>query len=174
MSNLHFTPTGELQWPKLTRPDEFRGKSAFKTDLVLDPKDDEVVAFMAVLEETVFQDLEKGAYKPVKEVDGKLVLSFKRNADFGPPRILMAVRDEDGELMMNEHGFTKLVEAPAPGPIWGGTKANVSFTPYFYAGGVGFGLAGVGIIEYIAPPPRDEAQTMVPSGTSRLKGKKLI
>jgi len=137
---VNYSPVGTLKYPRLNKPDEFRGKSSFKTILVLDPKDEAVIEFMEKLDTHVFDRLNEGDYRPVKEVDGMLELTVKRNSDFGPPLFFEPTGPKSSEKLDR-----------APGLIWGGTEASVSFTCYHYEGGVSFALAGVTIHKLVEP-----------------------
>jgi len=142
---VNYSPVGKLHYPRLNKPDEFRGKTFYKTIVILDPKNEEVEAFVAKLEEHVFSKLNKGDYKPLKtNDDGMLELTVKRNADYGEPKFFKPTGPKSSERLDR-----------APGLIWSGTEASVSFTAYHYDTGVSFALAGVTIHNLVEPKPRD-------------------
>jgi hypothetical protein len=138
---VNYSPVGTLVYPRLNKPDEFRGKSFYKAVVLLDPKNEEVQAFVEKLDTHVFNKLDKGDYRPLKtNADGMLELTVKRKADFGPPRFFLPTGERSSEEIDQ-----------APGLIWGGTEASVSFTAYNYTGGVTFALTGVTIHKLVEP-----------------------
>lgn len=138
---VNYSPVGEFKFPRLNKPDEFRGKSSYKTTVLLDPSKDEVKEFVAKLDAHVFDKLKKGDYRPLKEnADGMLELVVKRNADFGAPKFFKPTGERSSEQIER-----------APGLIWGGTTGSVSFTAYHYEGGVSFAMAGVTVHNLVEP-----------------------
>lgn len=140
---VNYSPVGELKFPRLNKPDAFRGSSAYKTVVLLDAEDAEVIEFVEKLELHVFKDLKKGDYRPLKLVDGVYELTVKRKESLGKPLFFEPTGDRSSEMLER-----------APGLIWGGTRASVSFTAWPYDGGVTFGLIGVSIHELVVPPKK--------------------
>ena len=143
---VNYSPVGILKFPRLNKPDEFRGKTFYKTVVILDPKDQEVIDFVEKLESHIFSNLKAGDYRPLKKnADGMLELTVKRNADFDAPKFFKPTGPKSSEQLPK-----------APGLIWGGTEASVSFTSYQYQGGVTFALAGVTIVKLVEPPKQED------------------
>jgi len=145
---VNYSPVGTFKFPRLNKPDEFKGNSFFKTTVVLDPEDDAVIEFMDKLDSHVFKDMKKTDYKPIKiNEEGQIELVVKRKAAFGPPRFFVPTGEKSSEEIEK-----------APGLIWGGTTGSVSFTSYKYEGGVTFAMTGVTIHDLVEPAPREEAK----------------
>jgi hypothetical protein len=144
---VNYSPVGTLKYPRLNKPDTFKGKTFYKATLVLDPANAEVQEFVDKLETHVFSNLSEGDYRPLKMNDeGMLELVVKRNADFGAPKFFVPTGEKSSEQIEK-----------APGLIWGGTEASVSFTSYPYDGGVSFAMAGVTIHKLVEPEKKEEA-----------------
>lgn len=142
---VNYSPVGTLKYPRLNKPDTFKGKTFYKATLILDPANEEVQEFVEKLETHVFSKLKEGDYRPLKMVDGMLELVTKRNADFDAPKFFAPTGPKSSEQL-----------GSAPGLIWGGTEASVSFTTYQYDGGVSFALTGVTIHKLVEPENKGE------------------
>ena len=142
---VNYSPVGTLKFPRLNKPDEFKGKTFYKAVVILDPANKEVQDFVEKLETHVFSKLKTGDYRPLKTVDGMLELTVKRNAEFGAPKFFVPTGPKSSEQIDR-----------APGLIWGGTEASVSFTAYQYDSGVSFAMAGVTIHKLVEPEKREE------------------
>lgn len=149
---VNYSPVGILKYPRLNKPDEYNGQSFFKAVLVLDPTSVEVQEFVNKLETHVFSNLTEKDYRPLKMVDGMLELTVKRKADFGAPKFFKPTGERSSELLEK-----------APGLIWGGTEASVSFTSYNYGRGVTFALAGVTIHKLVEPEKQAEVKKDISS-----------
>ena len=147
---INYTPVGILSYPKLNKPDVptlFKGASTYQTTILLKKDDEGVAEFMEKLTTHVLSDLKEGDYSPVKDLGDSYSIKVKRKSDFGQPKFLEP--KPDGEFGSN------LLDK-APGLIWSGTEASVSFTSYRYATGVTFALCGVCIHKLVEPEKQDK------------------
>lgn len=157
---VNYTPVGTLEFPRLNKPDEFRGKKSFQTQIVLDKSNADVQDFLDKLDTHVLSKLKDGDYRPIKIDGDKVTIKVKRNADFGAPSFY--------EPKSEGKGFDKLEKAP--GLVWSGTKASLGFTTYEYDGGVSFNLVSVAVHELVEPENKTET---APAKKPELKKRKV-
>lgn len=173
------TPKGIFKFPALHKPDTYKGDTRYKTDLLLDPNDDEVQAFISKLERIRDEHVEKvkkyltdegkpGLAKKVKVREVVKDDLDKEGNETGLVYISAAMKAEykdkqTGQLKPLRPKFfdargQKIKRAPE---IWGGTvgRLGVDLMPTLRAAdgawGVGFFLDAVFIIDLKGPGGRD-------------------
>lgn len=78
------SPKGVASYPHLTEPDVFKGKSSFKTNLVLDPADEGVQAYLDDLKaasEAAFSEGKANMEASLSEAKGKQIKELKEKLE---------------------------------------------------------------------------------------------
>lgn len=105
------TPAGTAVWPKLNKPDTFKGKTTFNVKLKLDTNDEKVQAFLAKVNEAHEASLGwakaeiEAALASTKEASKKGALKKKLEAVRLAASPVKPVLDEDG----NETNFVQIL-----------------------------------------------------------------
>jgi hypothetical protein len=167
------SPAGIAQYPRLNKPDEYKGKKSYKSNLILDPEDEGVQEFLDRVKDvaeasmaSAVAELKKGDGKKkakAKKVElflpyepeyddngdetGKVIVKARKNAEF----------EKDGEVVQTKvHIFdSNGVIVKKPPIVWGGStlKLAVDLFPFYNPSadqaGVSLRLQGAQIIELV-------------------------
>jgi hypothetical protein len=171
------SPLGEAVWPNLNTPDtKYNAMGEYNTKLRLDPSDEPVQKFIALLEELVAE-----SYQKAKDENPKFAKIIKSVSPVKPE--LDDNGDETGNVIVNfkqaakvqskktgkEYTFSvalydaSLANLPKSVIVGGGSKIRVSFEPFPYfnakdkEAGVSMRLVAVQVVELRERQARDGA-----------------